>query len=125
VRILPKKSPYYCLWEAFLCNEYDLCYTTDILQEYEEILLRFYSPKIAEFTIGTILKSLNTFQITPYYKWNLISADYDDNKFADCAISAGADYLVTNDRHFDILKSLSFPSIKVVDIETFKRILIK
>ena len=56
-------------------------------------------------------------------KWNLITADPDDNKFVDCALNAGADYLVTNDHHFNILKSIDFPPIKVVDIETFKSIL--
>jgi len=49
VRVLPKKSPYRCLWERFLRGEFDLCYTTEILQEYEEILSRFYFPKIAPY----------------------------------------------------------------------------
>jgi predicted nucleic acid-binding protein len=55
----------------------------------------------------------------------LIVADADDNKFADCALNAGADLIVTNDRHFNVLKSIAFPPIKVVDIETFKRIIIE
>ena len=61
--------------------------------------------------------------ITPHFQWNLISADPDDNKFVDCALNAGADYIVTNDRHFNVLKTLDFPPIKVIDIETFKRLL--
>jgi predicted nucleic acid-binding protein len=31
-----------------------------------------------------------------FYKWNLIEADKDDNKFVDCAIAGLADYFVTN-----------------------------
>ncbi|MDR2887093.1 MAG: helix-turn-helix domain-containing protein [Bacteroidales bacterium] len=27
----------------------------------------------------------------------------------DCALNAGADYIVTNDRHFNILKNIDFP----------------
>jgi putative PIN family toxin of toxin-antitoxin system len=119
LRVLPKKSPYRCLWDAFLRGEFELCYTTEILQEYEEILSRFYFPKIADFTIGTLIKSKNTVQIIPYYKWNLISADPDDNKFVDCALNAGADFIVTNDKHFSLLKSLVFPPIKVIDIDIF------
>jgi predicted nucleic acid-binding protein len=61
--------------------------------------------------------------ITPWYKWNLIAADHDDNKFADCALNAGADYIVTNDHHFNVLKTLGFPPVTVVNIETFKDIL--
>ena len=68
LRILPPNSPYRCLWDAFLRSEFKLCYTTEILQEYEEVLTRFYIPKIAEYTIGTLIKSLNTIQIIPYYK---------------------------------------------------------
>jgi predicted nucleic acid-binding protein len=102
---------------------FDVCYTTEILTEYEEVLSRFYSPKTAEFMVGVLLKSQNTFQITPYFKWHLITSDPDDNKFVDCALNSGADYIVTSDRHFNVLKSLNFPPIKVIDIETFKSIL--
>jgi putative PIN family toxin of toxin-antitoxin system len=123
VRILPRNSPYRCLWDAFLRGEFDICYTTEVLVEYEEILSRFYSPRIAEYMVGTLLKSNNSIQITPHFKWSLIFTDPDDNKFVDCALNAGADYLVTNDRHFNILKSIGFPSIKVVDIDIFKHIL--
>ena len=89
----------------------------------EEILSRFYFSKIAEYTVGTLVKSPNTFQIIPYFKWNIIIVDLDDNKFVDCALNAGADYIVTNDKHFNVLKSLPFPSIKVIDIDTFKQII--
>jgi len=123
LRILPKNSMYRCLWDAFLRGEFDICYTTEILAEYEEVISHFYSPKAAEFVVGVLLKSQNTIQITPYFKWSLIVADPDDNKFVDCALNAGADYIVTNDRHFNILKSFAFPQIKVINIETFKSII--
>ena len=125
LRVLPQNSPYRCLWDAFLCGEFELCYTTEILHEYEEVLTRFYSLKIAEFTVGTLVKAKNIIQIIPHYKWNLISTDRDDNKFVDCALNSGADFIVTNDRHFNVLKSLAFPPIKIIDIETFKEILMK
>ena len=65
----------------------------------------------------------NVEKVIPYFKWNFIYADPDDNKFVDCALNAGADYIVTNDKHFNVLKSIPFPPIKVVDIEAFKDIL--
>ena len=83
----------------------------------------FYSPEISESVMQTIMNAANVEQIIPYFKWELISADPEDNKFVDCALNAGADYIVTNDRHFNVLKSLGFPPIKVVNIEAFKRIL--
>ena len=69
-----------------------------------------------------LLKSPNVVQSVAYYKWNLITVDPDDNKFVDCALNAGADYIVTNDKHFNVLKTLGFPPIMVIDIDTFKRI---
>ena len=120
---LPRKSQYRCLWDAFLHGKFTLCYSTDILQEYEELLVRLSSPEIALYAVGALLKSPNTVQITSYYKWNLITADADDNKFVDCALNAGADYIVTNDKHFNVLKTLTFPPIKVIDIEEFRQIL--
>ena len=46
-----------------------------------------------------------------------------DKKFVDCAISANADYIVTNDKHFNVLKKMDFPKINIIDIETFKKII--
>ena len=51
--------------------------------------------------------------------WQLLQ-DADDNKFADCAIAANADYLITNDKDFNILKQINFPKISVVTIQEFK-----
>jgi len=72
----------------------------------------------------SLLVSHNVEKVNPYYKWNLITADPDDNKFVDCALNAGADYIVTNDKHFNILNEIEFPPIKVIDIETFKNMLL-
>ena len=119
---LPVTSPYYCLWRAFRDMRISLCYTTDIINEYSEILTRFYHQHFVNDIINELLLAPNVFKTNNYYRWNLITADHDDNKFVDCTLNAGADYLVTNDRHFNILKSLDFPPIKVVDIKTFKRI---
>ena len=38
--------------------------------------------------------------------FGLITADADDNKFVDCAIIAGAKYIVTEDRRFNVLKEI-------------------
>jgi len=72
------------------------------------------------------LIELSTAQLTvAYFNLRLITNDEDDDKFVDCAFAANAACLVTNDRDFDVLKSVDFPSIKVVNIDEFKAILIK
>ena len=116
-------SPYFWLWEAFAEGKFSLCCSTEILEEYEELLSNFYSVEISESVMNTITNANNFVPVIPYYKWYLIVADPEDNKFADCALNAGASYIVTNDKHFNILKETGFPYVKVVNIEEFKRIL--
>jgi uncharacterized protein len=43
-----------------------------------------------------------------FFNWSLIEHDKDDNKFCDLAIAGNADYLVTNDAHFNIVKLISY-----------------
>ena len=119
---LPATSPYYCIWEAFREGRITLCFTTDMINEYSEILTRFYAQQFTRDVINELLLAPNVIKATNYYRWNLITADPDDNKFVDCALNAGADFIVTNDRHFNVLKSVSFPPVKVVDIDTFQNV---
>ena len=121
--MLPVASHYRCLWDAFRQGKYTLCYSTEILQEYEEILLRFYQQNIVSLSMEMLFKSHNIIPTIPYFKWNLISADPEDNKFVDCAFNAGADYIVTNDKDFNILMNIDFPKVNVIDIDTFRKII--
>jgi predicted nucleic acid-binding protein len=109
-------------FQRLLAGEFTLCVTTDILEEYEEIIGR----KLGEATAAAVMEVIdnlaNVGYITRYFQWNLIDADPDDDKFADCAVASGADYLVTNDGHFNVLKALSFPKITLLNIEEFKRL---
>ncbi|MDY6257364.1 MAG: PIN domain-containing protein [Bacteroidaceae bacterium] len=48
-----------------------------------------------------------------------ITADPDDNKFVDCAFAANADYLVSEDSHFNILRNMPFPHLNLVTLDEF------
>ena len=48
-----------------------------------------------------------------------IQFDNDDNKFVDCAFAGGADFIVSEDAHFNVLKSLPFPTFNVVTMDEF------
>jgi len=50
-------------------------------------------------------------------------SDKDDNKFVDCAVAGNADYLVSNDKHFNCLKEVEFPKLNVVTIDAFVQLL--
>ena len=120
---IPKISPYRVVWDSFLDNRYVLYVSNEIIEEYLEILSDKIGYHIAANIISTILFSKNIKFITPYYKFNLISFDTDDNKFVDCAIAANADYIVSEDAHFKILDNIPFPHVNLLRIKDFADIL--
>jgi len=116
-------SIYHWVWKSFRRGDFTLCYSNEIIAEYEELLSSLYPSEVTKNVLHLLLASRNVEKILPYYKWNLISVDPDDNKFVDCALNAGANYIVTNDKHFNILRKIEFPSIEVIDIMMFKEII--
>lgn len=91
--------------------------------EYHEILeRRFGSSQFAEEVMELIDMLPNVERIIPAYRFNLITTDPDDNKFVDCAVTAGATYIVSNDRHFDELKRYDFPKVDVRKLSEFLKI---
>lgn len=56
---------------------------------------------------------------TPHFRFGLIEQDPDDNKFVDCAIIAGADYIVSEDAHFRALRRIPFPTVNVIGLDEF------
>lgn len=75
---------------------------------------------VAEFVMQAIENAVNTEWVTKFFHWNLITADPDDNKFVDCAITCQAKFIVTEDKHFQVLKQVDFPKVEVVSVEQFK-----
>ena len=88
--------------------------STEVLFEYEEILSVKTSPYFADIIIKTLLNRTNLVRVNPTWHFGLITADPDDNKFVDCAVCGQAEYLVSNDRHYEILKSVFFPQLSLV-----------
>ena len=123
IQIISRRSRYHDLWRDFINGAYRLNVTNDIIDEYEEILSAKATPHIAKLVCEIILRAPNTVMLDAHFRWGLIESDPDDNKFVDCAIHSNAKYIVTQDKHFDILKSIVFPKLEVIDIDTFKRIL--
>jgi predicted nucleic acid-binding protein len=67
----------------------------------------------------------NVKKIDIHFSLALISADMEDNKFSDCAFAGNVHFLVTDDKHFNILKTTMFPAINVISLEVFKNLLLK
>ena len=77
------------------------------------------TPEIAENVADLLLKSKNVELINPEFRWGLITADPDDNKFVDCAFAAGATYIVSDDSHFNVLRDITFPQLLVLRLKEF------
>lgn len=117
IQIMPLRSKYRRLWNEISEGKYELCLSNEILEEYEEILQLKTSVLFASTIIKRLLNSTSSIFVTPYYKFNLIKSDPDDNKFVDCAVAGRAKYIVSDDRHFEILKSIDFPKVDVVTLD--------
>ena len=96
-----------------------MCVNTEILNEYEEILSRKTTKEIGHSVVEAIARLSTTFYQDAYFHFGLITADPDDNKFVDCAVAADAEYIVTNDKHFSILKNIPWPKLSVIEIKEF------
>ena len=114
---------YYWLYEAFEAEEFEWLISNEVLTEYFEMLTIKYSEKTALLVYSILSSAVNVTFTEPYFKWQLIDVDSDDNKFADLAIAANADYLVTNDKHFNILKVTDFPKLNVITLDEFRALL--
>lgn len=120
---ISRKGAHYWLYEAFSEEKFIWILSNEILLEYEEQLSIFFSEKTADLVLSILSIAPNTEFIDPFYQWHLIEQDNDDNKFVDCYVASSANALVTQDKHFEILKVINFPEVNVVSLHEFKELL--
>ena len=122
---ISSRSKYHWLYELIVHKKIQIAFTHDILIEYEEQLGLHWNAVVAT-NVTRLLTELSTALLTTiYYNLNLITIDEDDNKFVDCAFAANADFIVTNDNHFNILKNIDFPNIPILRLDEFREVLEK
>jgi uncharacterized protein len=100
------------LREALLRGEVIVAVSTPVLLEYEEVIRRSSGERrwldVAQFLElvsglhGTVLR------VSPSFRFRTITGDPDDDAFADCAIVAEADWMITSDRHFEALRGAGY-----------------
>lgn len=118
-----RKSKFRPIWNSFVNGEYKLIVSEEILHEYEEILNEHSAPGAAGWVLEILIESPEVIYQRIYYSWNAIANDPDDNKFFDVAVAGGANYLVTNDAHFNEAKNISFPHVNIITAEEFVAII--
>ena len=117
--ITPYFSAYRWVYDALRDGHFDLIISTEILDEYAELLERHYSVDFAECTLLALDNFATVTRVEPVYRFQLIEDDPDDNKFIDAAVVGNADYVVTNDRHFNRLNAIPFPKVGLLNFASF------
>ena len=123
ISCIGKRSDFRNVFDSFLQQEYELCVSTEILLEYEELFFQLWGQSVTQNLLGVILTSENTLLYDIFYYFQLIQGDTDDNKFADTYLVANADILVSNDKKVLALNKVDFPSIQVMRLGVFSNLL--
>jgi uncharacterized protein len=118
-----KQSAYRPIFDSLFNQTTALVVTNDMVFEYLEILTSRSSPKIATDVVAALLSLNDTVRVFNYIRWNLITTDPDDNKFVDAAVTGNADYLVSSDAHFNVLRTIVFPRVKVISPDELLQLL--
>jgi len=111
VMCLTTRSPWHIIYQSLVAGKFFLALTDEIMLEYEEIIQQKYGGPTANVFIALLKELSNVNYVTAYYKWKLIEADADDNKYCDGAIAAKADHIITEDKHFNILQKIPFAQL--------------
>ena len=112
-------SDYHPIYRALKDYQYELVVTTDVMMEYGEVIGDEMGQDVADDLLAFLTHASNVHKITKYYYWRLIKADPDDDKFVDAAVAGNVDFIVTDDRHFRVLKTVSFPKVRVISTDEF------
>lgn len=112
VQALARDHPFNPILDAWVDGRVAWAVSTPILLEYEEVITRLSGPsrwqKIARLMELAELTDGNLLRVTPSFHFHIVTADADDNIFCDCAIAAGADFLITEDHHFAPLSTSGY-----------------
>ena len=109
-------TPYKIL-EYWIHDKYQILTTQPILEEYSNTLIRVSKGKKDSLVNAWMLFIVeNGIVVNVRKKFNL-SIDPDDDKFIDCAVSGGADFIVSGDAHLLDLKSVL--NVKIIKPNIF------
>lgn len=125
LRIFTATPPFPFLLRRLLDGHITLAISNEILFEYREVTTSLYGTDTWEDT-NRLLLGLERLgfvvNVSPSFRFALISSDPDDNKFADCAIAANAQFIVSSDRHFTVVNTAGY-QCRAIDPLEFARLL--
>jgi uncharacterized protein len=113
---------YNYVWRARK-KEYDLVLSTDIVAEFEGVLLRKFSLSRSELSdVRSLLAETTQEMRREVEPIKPVSRDPDDDKILACTSSSSADYLVTGDE--DLLVIKRYGGTKILSPRDFERLFV-
>lgn len=103
--------------KAIVNSKIKACATTEIIDEYSEIVERMILKKHGKINVNLLLPLVNSFEIIRRKSNIKISRDPDDDKFIECAIDGKALYIVSGDE--DLLEIKKYGKIKIITVKEF------
>jgi uncharacterized protein len=126
VQLFGKRSPYRAIVLELTRGRIELAVSSAILLEYEEVAAALYGPEFAKEVMGFLSLAAaagSVRLVDPSFHFHIISADPDDNIFVDCAITAEANHIITEDRHFEALRGAGYKAQPITPTEFIRQFL--
>lgn len=118
----PRGKPFQLLKRA-LEGEVNLTISQPIIDEGLEVLSRKFGYPPEDIAEARALVSQAARIVVPAVELDVIKEDPDDNRVLECAVSAGADYIVTGDE--DLLRLGRYDAIRILRVADFLEIVTK
>ena len=117
--------PFSVIIAAWFRRRFLWAVSNEVLTEYEEVITQRSGPQrwlqlSRVFDLAEARGDLLT-NTQPSFKFHVVADDPDDNKFTDCAITAGADFVITEDKHFAPLISAGYKCQPITPKEFIER----
>ncbi len=117
--VFPKGKPFQFL-ELAREGRVNLTVSHAILDEMADVLARKFNfpPEAIDEARRRISAIART--VKPSVRLDIVKEDPPDNRVLECAVSSGADYIVTGDK--DLIKLLRYDAIRILNVADFLEI---
>ena len=106
------------LMEKWKENKFVLLFSPDIFDEYFEVIARHkFNQEEKDIRELADLLTERGVVVEPQERLKVVKKDPDDDKFFECAVAGGADFIVSGDNH--LLSLREYEGIKVLSIAQF------
>ncbi|NQU21448.1 MAG: putative toxin-antitoxin system toxin component, PIN family [Candidatus Nealsonbacteria bacterium] len=112
--------------DRWLAGEFDVLVSRPIIDEilrvtgYERILKKYARVRENRLEFAALISDQGVW-VEPPHRLSVVSADESDNRYLECAVAGGAQYIVTGDQH--LLAIRHYQGIEIVSPAVFVALL--